>query len=322
MDLAQFLTDFRKTSGKSQQKFAEMLGIPQTTWSGYESGKFSPPMKVLLTLRDKGYIIKGLNTGILEDMVDDGEISKEERQIRSKIARFLAENAPPDTPIDKNWGKVVDGVYNWLKSPDGSLIENLEKIIYSTIATQIKIYDIEERLLNLENKYPNITYLPENKLTSEVEYQTEAENGESYTSDPEPEYCEIPYRKDIAAGLPITQSEDENLVIDVPFRYIKTKLSDYYALRVKGNSMIDANIPDGSLALIRKSDVPRHDAIQVVRIDGAATLKRMREKEDHNWLICYEDGSGRTIPLGEENLVQGDFVVTLPPLNQPRIRRD
>ena len=318
MNLAQILTDFRKTSGKSQQKFAEMLGIPQTTWSGYESGKSSPPMKVLITLREKGYIIKGLNTGILEDMVDEGKISKEELQIRSKIARFLAENAPPDTPIDENWGRVVDGVYNWLESPDGRLIENLEKIIYRTTATQIKIYDIESRLSALESKYEKNSHLPE------VEYPGETGNGEGYTNEPEPEYRtqigSVAFCDDVAAGPPIWQSEDKGRVVDVPRHLIKTGESDYYALRVKGNSMIDAFIPDGSMVLIKKSDVPQHGKIQVIWLDNRVTLKRMREEENHNWTLCYEDGTGRTIPLGDENLIQGDFVAVLPPLSQPRMR--
>jgi len=321
MELRQILTDFRKTSGKSQQKFAEMLGIPQTTWSGYESGKFSPPMKVLLALKEKGYIIKGLNTGILEDMVDDGKISKEELQIRSKIARFLAENAPPDTPIDENWGRVVDGVYNWLKSPDGSLIENLEKIIYRTTATQIKIYDIESRLSALENKYANLAYLSENKPAPAVEYTEEKGDGNGYVGEPEPEYGEsIPYYEDVAAGPPIWQSDDYSLIVDVPIRLIKTKPSDYYALHVKGNSMIDALIPDGSLVLIRGSDVPQNGKIQIVQLDNRITLKRMRQEENHSWTLCYEDGTGRTIPLGENNQIQGTFEAVLPPATRPRMR--
>ncbi|MDR0472722.1 MAG: helix-turn-helix transcriptional regulator, partial [Treponema sp.] len=235
MNLAQILTDFRKLSKKSQRDFAEMLGIPQTTWSGYESGKFSPPMKVLFALKEKGYSIKGLTTGVLEDMVEEGKIGKEELQIRTKIARFLAEIAPPDTPIDKNWGKIIDGVYEWVKSPDGNLIENLEKIIYRNTATHIKMYDLESRLSALEDKYASLAHLPENKATSELEYLAETGSRESYTQDPEPEYGVLPYHENIAAGPPITQSDDESLVVDVPMRLIKTKLSDYYALRVRGN---------------------------------------------------------------------------------------
>jgi DNA polymerase V len=186
----------------------------------------------------------------------------------------------------------------------GPILEEIEKL--STL-NSMEHDKFESRLSALEGK---------------TEYPVKIENEESYTADPEPEYEVIPYREDVAAGLPVDQSDDESLVVDVPLRLIKTNLSDYYALRVRGNSMIDANIPDGSLALIKKSDIPQHDTIQVVRIDGRATLKRMQEGKDHSWTLCYEDGSGRTIPLGTDNQIQGDFVVTLPPLSRPRMRRE
>jgi len=86
--------------------------------------------------------------------------------------------------------------------------------------------------------------------------------------------------------------------------------------------MIDAFIPDGSMVLIKKSDVPQHGKIQVICLDDRVTLKRMREDEDRRWTLCYEDGTGRTIPLGENNQVQGTFEAVLPPATRPRMRRE
>ena len=145
-------------------------------------------------------------------------------------------------------------------------------------------------------------------------------DGEGYTAEPEPKYGRVMYCDDVAAGPPIWQVEDASRVVDVPLRLIKTKPEDYYVLLVRGNSMIDALIPDGSMVLIRKSDVPEHGKIQVIWIDDRVTLKRMREDEDHGWTLCYEDGTRRTIPLGNKNLIQGDFVAVLPPLSRPYMR--
>ena len=48
---------------------------------------------------------------------------------------------------------------------------------------------------------------------------------------------------------------------------------------------------------------------------GTYTLERQwhdtqkveqREEANHGWSMCYEDGTGRTIPLGDENIIQGD----------------
>jgi SOS-response transcriptional repressor LexA len=74
------------------------------------------------------------------------------------------------------------------------------------------------------------------------------------------------------------------------------------------------------MVLIRKSDTPANGAIQVVQVEGRATLKRLREDEDHGWTVCYEDGSGRTIAMGEDLRVQGDFVAVLSPSTRPRMR--
>jgi transcriptional regulator with XRE-family HTH domain len=77
MDFAEDFRKIRESLGISQQKMAEMIGIPQKTWSNYENGRTRPKMDVLLALAEKGHTIKGLTTGILEDMVEDGKISKE-----------------------------------------------------------------------------------------------------------------------------------------------------------------------------------------------------------------------------------------------------
>jgi SOS-response transcriptional repressor LexA len=86
--------------------------------------------------------------------------------------------------------------------------------------------------------------------------------------------------------------------------------------------MIDAHIPDGSMVLVKKSDAPQHQKIQVVWIDDRVTLKRMHEGEDHGWTLCYEDGTGRTISLGDENMVQGTFEAVLPPATMPYMREE
>jgi SOS-response transcriptional repressor LexA len=192
------------------------------------------------------------------------------------------------------------------------LIADMENLIKQNIeGLETRISALESSLKRLESSLPEGDYPPD-------------EAGGGYTAEAEREYGEpsgqVAFREQIAAGPPIDQSDDESMVVDVPLRYIKTNLDDYYVLRIRGNSMIDALIPDGSLALIRKSDTPIDGAIQVVSVDGRATLKRTREGEGGRWTLCYEDGTGRTIPLGDENLVQGDFMAVLPPSTRPRMR--
>jgi SOS-response transcriptional repressor LexA len=147
---------------------------------------------------------------------------------------------------------------------------------------------------------------------------TEDPGSDLYVLEPEPEYgdkyVKAPFVDDIAAGPPIQQSEDLSGYINIPKRLIKTRSEDYYAARIRGESMTAAGIPDGCTVLIRRSDVPRDGAIQVVRSGGRSTLKRMREGEDHTWTLHYEDNSKWFIAIGkgEDYQVQGDFVTVLP----------
>jgi SOS-response transcriptional repressor LexA len=141
----------------------------------------------------------------------------------------------------------------------------------------------------------------------------------AHTLDAPPGYGEdeervrVLYVSDIAAGLPIGQREDPDEYLDVPARYIKTEAEDYYAASIRGQSMTDAGIPDGCVALIRKADAPRDGAVQVVRCGGKSTLKRMVEGEGKGRRLKYEDGSGAYIDPGseEEYEVQGEFVTVL-----------
>jgi SOS-response transcriptional repressor LexA len=201
--------------------------------------------------------------------------------------------------------------------PDQSkhpILSDLENLIdEKTRRYGFALSNMESRISTLEN---HLKLAPE----PEAEYPAETGDGAGYTQDPEPEYGEVLFGDAVAAGPPIGQSEDQGMVVDVPLRFIKTELTDYYALRVRGHSMIDAFIYDGSMVLIKRSDVPHHGKIQAVWIDGRVTLKRMREGEDHQWTLCYEDGTGRTISLGEENLVRGDFIAVLPQDTKPRMR--
>jgi transcriptional regulator with XRE-family HTH domain len=59
-NFSDIFSKFRLKSGKSQREFAEMLGIPQTTWAGYEQGKSEPKLGTLLALAEMGYTIEGL----------------------------------------------------------------------------------------------------------------------------------------------------------------------------------------------------------------------------------------------------------------------
>ena len=60
--------------------------------------------------------------------------------------------------------------------------------------------------------------------------------------------------------------------------YIEQKnAQDYFALRVSGDSMINAGILPGSLLIVHKQNTANNGDIIVASIDGESTVKRYKE---------------------------------------------
>ena len=92
----------------------------------------------------------------------------------------------------------------------------------------------------------------------------------------------IPILGDIAAGLPIFAEENIE-------GYTYTELNHggkYFALRVKGDSMTAANIPDGSLVTVRVQPQVENGEIAAVRVnDDTFTIKYFKQNENIIQLI-------------------------------------
>ena len=88
---------------------------------------------------------------------------------------------------------------------------------------------------------------------------------------------EIPVLGKIAAGTPVEAIQNE--VSRVPLPNNLEKNGEYFGLKVKGDSMIEAGINDGDTVIIKKSSTADTGQIAVVLIDEQeATLKRIRKK--------------------------------------------
>jgi repressor LexA len=87
----------------------------------------------------------------------------------------------------------------------------------------------------------------------------------------------IPLIGRIAAGSPISAIQSRDNTISMPPEMVAG--GEHFALEVRGDSMIEAGIFDGDLALIRKGDTANNGEIVVALIDDEdATLKRLRRK--------------------------------------------
>ena len=114
----------------------------------------------------------------------------------------------------------------------------------------------------------------------------------------------IPVLGKIAAGAPldVCDQTDEYLELDSYFP------EGCYALRVKGESMIDALISDGDLVLIEPRNTAHNGEIVVALIEeDAATLKRFFKEDDGSIRLQPENPTMKPImlPQGTNLKLQG-----------------
>jgi repressor LexA len=87
----------------------------------------------------------------------------------------------------------------------------------------------------------------------------------------------IPVLGKIAAGAPIEALENQTESLPLSKSYLGS--NEYFALKVEGDSMIDAGINTGDYVIIKKTNIAESGKIVVALIDDhEATLKRMRKK--------------------------------------------
>lgn len=93
---------------------------------------------------------------------------------------------------------------------------------------------------------------------------------------PMPEMKKVPLVGTIACGEPILAEENLDGEVDLP-----EHIHADFALRCKGDSMINARIYDGDIVYIRQQPTVEDGEIAAVLIGDEATLKRVRFFEDH-----------------------------------------
>ena len=84
----------------------------------------------------------------------------------------------------------------------------------------------------------------------------------------------IPVFSEIAAGQPILINDEYNGMFYLPKEWISTP-NDTFILKIKGDSMIKANIDDGDYVVIKSQNSGKNGDIVAVDIDGNSTLKRL-----------------------------------------------
>jgi repressor LexA len=90
----------------------------------------------------------------------------------------------------------------------------------------------------------------------------------------------VPVLGRIAAGAPLLAIENRDGDVPIAPAALPGGGHDVFALRVRGDSMIDAHICDGDLVLVRRQDSAQPNDIVVAMVDTEATVKRFQREGD------------------------------------------
>ncbi|WP_434445178.1 transcriptional repressor LexA [Lentzea sp. E54] len=111
----------------------------------------------------------------------------------------------------------------------------------------------------------------------------------------------VPVVGDIAAGTPISAVEHVDEVLTLP-RGLVGRGSNVFALRVRGDSMIDAAICDGDTVVVRQTHEAYNGQIVAAMIEEEATVKVYQRRGGH----VYLEPRNETYPV-----IDGDRAVIL-----------
>lgn len=124
------------------------------------------------------------------------------------------------------------------------------------------------------------------------------------------EIVDVPIYGNIAAGMAqdAEQQQDGCLSLDITSLGV-SRNAKTFALRVRGESMIDAHICDGDHVILEQRE-PRKNDVVAALIDGETTLKRYVVKRGKPYLQAENPDFPDLIPA-QELIIQGVMVALL-----------
>ena len=96
----------------------------------------------------------------------------------------------------------------------------------------------------------------------------------------------VPIVGNVAAGSPILAQEciEDYLIFDTGGRS-----GEFFALRVRGESMLNAGILPGDLVIVHRQATCSNGEIVVAMIEDEATVKRFSRQDGHVWLLLENE---------------------------------
>ena len=196
------------------------------------------------------------------------KMTRKQQEIYDYIAEYIAQHSYPPSVRE-----ICDGV--GLRSP-------------STV--HFHLQNMEEKgFLAKDGKARALTLAQ----TGDAPAAAPVERAPVY-EEPEIPAGRVPILGTVAAGTPILAQEciEDYLTFDTNGRD-----GEYFALRVRGESMLNAGILPGDLVVVHQQREAHNGEIVVALIEDEATVKRLQRRNGEVWLLpendAYEPIDGR-----------------------------
>lgn len=211
------------------------------------------------------------------------------------IPYIIAEVKAPGTPLVLALSQLNSYMSNCSSCQYGILTNGYECIIINRDFENVN--DIPEFNINMlpqsiENrKYIDLKHGKDYSITFDSEITDEI-NVKEAQEDIQYSLEELVFFKiysSIAAGIPIIMNSQCEDTLTLPKHWFNSS-DEYFALKVKGNSMIGAGIDNGDIVVIKKQNTADNRDIVAAAVDSEnATLKRFMKMGDSVLLIPEND---------------------------------
>jgi repressor LexA len=117
---------------------------------------------------------------------------------------------------------------------------------------------------------------------------------------------QVPLVGRVAAGYPILAEENIEAQVMLPRTLVKSE-GRYFALRVQGDSMINAGILDGDMVVVQSSSMAQAGEIVVALVGDEVTVKRLVIQNRHKFLKAENPAHPNIYPQSEWR-IQGKVI--------------
>jgi repressor LexA len=318
----------RVASGLSQARVAGLMKTSQSAIARLESGQHDAQLSTLA--RYAGTL--GLSLSFVEgaEALEEGsgpgpETDEQEAPPRRRPGRRPAGSAPMVIPETRDKPD-PDHVLTWRQRKVLQVIrDSVQKRGYppsmreigdavglaSTSAVSYQLSTLQKKgYLHRDTGRPRTV---EVRLPGEPSVAPEPDREDGAAGDltavdfPSQEAVYVPLVGHIAAGSPILAEQYVEDVFPLPRQLVGE--GTLFALKVRGDSMVNAAIADGDLVVVRQQSFARDGDIVATMLDGEATVKTFKKSGGHVWLIPHNPAYAPI--MGDEATVIGRVVTVL-----------